>query len=213
MFLAACLAGCRKEPPPRPWEAPKAPFWARSSLDEDQGKPFAYDPAASYEALVKTSMGEFRIGFYPQETPETVKTFITLAGHHYYDGLLVFRVRSGEFIEAGDPENTGAGVTGFNIKGELTARPFVPGTVGLARKENPDSGSSIWFVCLARKPEWDGKYSAFGYVKEGLDVVRRISQLPVFGDLAVLPASRQRPVDPPVIHSVEVIKVSQPADK
>ena len=209
--LGACLAaGCREKPQPRPWDPPKAAIYGPPSAERAaQEKPFAYSPKAVYEALVKTSLGDFRIGFYSQETPETVRNFVLLAARHYYDGLIVQRVERDVLIQAGDQEGTGAGSPGYSIKGEFTKREFAPGTVGMARKPNdPNSANTTWFVGLQRRPDWDGKFAAFGYVKEGLDVVRRISGAAVEGDLAVLDYRRQRPIDLPVIKTIEIITVT-----
>lgn len=218
LLLAAAVlapAGCDdNEPQEAPWTPPVMP------IEPTEGTPpkppaeqsFKYDPAAVYEAVVTTSLGTFRLGFYPQETPKTVERFLMLAqDYRAYDGQVFYRVVNDSLIQTGDPGGTGTGVPEGPgpIAGEFTRREFVAGTVGFARREdNPNSGDMQWFVCLRRESRWDGKFAAFGYVKDGLDVVRKIGQAEVEGDRAVHWTRRQRPVDPPQILKVEIVKSS-----
>ncbi|NIA21187.1 MAG: hypothetical protein GWP05_04260, partial [Anaerolineaceae bacterium] len=191
------------------WEPPLRPISVADSREAtpSTSEPRVYDPKKTYQAIVKTTMGEFRLAFYPSETPETVKTFVTLAMRGFYTDLVVHRVIADLMIQTGDPEGTGSGNPGFTVKGEFTNRPFVPGTVGLARAANPNSGNSQWFVCLRRNPVWDSRYAAFGRVIEGLEVARKISRVEVEGDRAIDVSRRDRPVDPPRILSIEVVEI------
>jgi len=208
--LALCLSfltGCGDDEAEQ-WESPLRPISvAASGQAPPASKPLIYDPAKTYEAIVKTTMGEFRLAFYGDETPETVRTFVSLAMQGFYTDIVVHRVISDVLIQTGDAEGTGSGYPGFTVKGEFTGRAFVPGTVGLARSAKPDSGNSQWFVCLRRNPAWDGKYAAFGRVIEGLEVIRKISRMEVEGDKAIDMSRRDRPVDPPRILSIEVVEI------
>jgi len=203
-ILGGCGNGEEEE-----WEPPMGPISVEASkvAPPSAGKPRLYDPGKTYEAIVKTTMGEFRLAFYPGETPGTVKNFVSLAMHGFYTDVVVHRVVADVVIQTGDPEGTGSGNPGFTVKGEFTGRPFVPGTVGLARSAKPDSGNSQWFVCLRRNPAWDGKYAAFGRVIEGLDVIRKISRVEVEGDKAIDRSRRDRPIAPPRILSIEVVEI------
>lgn len=218
LLLAALLlsvAGCDdSEPQDAPWTPPVMPIEPTEGLPErpPADPSLQYDPAAEYEAVVATSLGTFRLGFYPEETPKTVERFIMLAQNsRLYNGQIFYRVIKDTLVQTGDPESTGAGVPEGPgpIVGEFTQRQFVPGTVGFARREdNPNSGDMQWFICLRRESRWDGKFAAFGYVKEGLDVVRKISQVEVEGQRAVHWTRREQPVDPPRILSVQIVKLS-----
>lgn len=206
----AILGGCGDgEEEKEEWEPPLRPISVADSREAtpSTSKLRVYEPEKTYQAIVKTTMGEFRLAFYPGETPETVKTFVSLAMQGFYTDLVVHRVIADLIIQTGDPDGTGSGNPGFTVKGEFTDRSFVPGTVGLVRAASPDSGNSQWFVCLRRNPSWDGRYAAFGRVIEGLDVARKISRLEVEGDKAIDLSRRDRPVDPPRILSIEVIEI------
>jgi cyclophilin family peptidyl-prolyl cis-trans isomerase len=203
--------GCREKPKPRPWTPPTSRIEVPASPEKGQvgqGQ-FTFDPDATYEALVRTTFGDFRLGFYTKETPKTVANFLRLASQHFYDGLTVFRVEADTLIQTGDPENTGTGGPGYSIPAEFTDRAFVAGTVGMARRlQNPDSAGSQWFVCLKRMPDLDKRFSAFAYVIDGLDVVRKISEVPVEGENAVTPSRAEQPIDPPIIKTIEVLTIA-----
>jgi len=212
VLCISILGGCRNDngKEEEKWEPPTRPIGVADSKKTapSTSKPRVYDPKKTYQAIVKTTMGEFRLAFYPGETPETVKAFVSLAMRGFYTGLVVHRVIADRMIQTGDPDGTGSGNPGFTIKGEFSKRLFVPGTVGLARTDNPNSGNSQWFVCLRRNPDWDGKYAAFGHVIEGLEVVRKISRVEVEGDRAIDLSRRDRPVDPPRTLSIEIVEIS-----
>jgi len=223
-LAAAPLCGCRDEPAPPAWDPPRRPIPQETlSARQPAHQAFTYDPGAVYEAVVTTSMGEFRLGFYPQEAPKTVQNFIMLAADwRLYNGVIFHRVVADDVVQTGDPTGTGLSGPGQRYSGEqgtisgrdlaeFTSRPFVAGTVGMARRpDNPHSADSQWFVCLRRKPSCDGERTAFAYVKSGLDVVRRISRAEVEGDRAIHPSRRDRPVDPPVIRSVQIVRLDGP---
>jgi len=224
-LAAAAVCGCGDEPAPAPWEPPRHPI-SQESLPgrQPEREAFTYDPEAVYEAVVTTSLGEFRLGFYPDEAPKAVENFIMLAADwHLYDGVIFHRVVADDFVQTGDPTGTGLSGPGQRYSGpkgtfsgkdlaEFTSRPFVAGTVGMARRsDDPYSADSQWFVCLRRKPSCDGRRAAFAHVTSGLDVVRRISRVEVEGDRAIHPSRRDRPVDPPVIRSIRIVRVGGPA--
>ena len=225
--LVLPLAGCSEKPTPASsggadqsadWSVPKEVMGAvelpPATAKAPQAEPFKYDPAASYQAVVKTGAGDFRLAFQSKDAPHSVETFVRLAASGFYNGLIVYRAVADTLIGTGDPDGTGFGSSGVNVPDEFAQSEFVAGTVGLAHNANPDSGGSQWFVCLRPMPQLDHKFSAFARVTEGLDVVRKISDLPVIGKDAVFatpvyPGLAERPIEPPVIQSIEIIKVSE----
>ncbi len=64
------------------------------------------------------------------------------------------------------------------VRAEFSTRPFARGSVGMARTTDPNSASSQFFVCLRPYPAWDGKYTVFGEVIQGLNNVQIISNVP-----------------------------------
>jgi cyclophilin family peptidyl-prolyl cis-trans isomerase len=143
----------------------------------------AYDPAAAYRADVETDRGRITLAFYPDVAPAHVRNFVNLARSGYYDGTLVHRVIPGIMFQAGDPTGTGRGGPGWTLKAEFSSRPHRAGTLAMARQsDNPDSAGAQWFICVDRVPEWDGLYTVFGEVVDGLEVAEAIAGIPVRGE-------------------------------
>jgi len=120
-----------------------------------------------------TPRGSFRIRLHPDSAPNTCALFVSLAGRGWFDGQSLHRVVPDFVIQGGDPGGTGWGGPGFNIRGEASRRPFKRGAVGIA-DDGRDTGSSQFFVMLSEQPHLNGRYTLFGDVIEGMDVVERL---------------------------------------
>ncbi|RJP68203.1 MAG: peptidylprolyl isomerase [Candidatus Abyssobacteria bacterium SURF_17] len=153
-----------------PKAAPARDFSKEASLKPEEGNKLV--------AVVETSKGTFSFELLPKDAPGTVENFVRLARKGFYDGTIFHRVVPGFVIQGGDPTGTGAGGPGYTIKAEFNARKHVEGTVAMARSDHPDSAGSQFYVCLAPAPHLDRKYTVFGRVIEGMDVVRAINQAP-----------------------------------
>ncbi len=128
-------------------------------------------------AVVETSMGAFKFKFFEDKAPDTCKNFIDLTNKGFYNGLIFHRIIPNFMIQGGCPDGTGTGGPGYKIKAEFNDVKHVPGIVSMARSRHPDSAGSQFFVCVANTPFLDGKYTAFGKVIEGYDVVEKISKV------------------------------------
>ena len=112
--------------------------------------------------------------------PISVTNFINLANEGFYDGLTFHRIISGFMIQGGDPNGNGTGGSEKTIKGEFSANgvendiSHVRGVISMARANDPDSGSSQFFIVHEDSTYLDGSYACFGYVTEGMDVVDAI---------------------------------------
>ncbi|MGE5413701.1 MAG: peptidylprolyl isomerase [Syntrophomonadaceae bacterium] len=138
---------------------------------------------------VETARGAFGVRLDGQTAPLTVMNILALAGKEYFDGAPVHRVVPDFVVQDGDPTGTGNGGPGYEIRDELSERPYLAGTVGMALA-GPDTGGSQWFVTQAPEPHLDGGYTVFGTVVSGMDVVLRIEQ----GDRIVrIAASVEKP--------------------
>lgn len=121
---------------------------------------------------------------YPEIAPNTVNNFISLINKGFYDGVIFHRVIRGFMLQGGDPEGTGAGGPGYEIKGEFSNNGFkndlkhTPGVLSMARTMIPDSAGSQFFIMHKAAPHLDGEYAAFGKITEGMDVVNRIAEEP-----------------------------------
>ncbi len=141
----------------------------------------------SQDAVIETDLGKIRIRFFPDVAPRHVVHFKQLAQEKFYDGLGFHRTIPGNLIQGGDPQTRsgdpslwGMGMPGQpTVAAEFNTRPFVRGTVGAARKGGDvDSATSQFFISLMPHPEWDGKYTVFGEVIEGIETVEMISEAP-----------------------------------
>jgi peptidyl-prolyl cis-trans isomerase B (cyclophilin B) len=120
--------------------------------------------------------GEIVIEFFPQDAPKTVENFVTLAKKGFYDGLAFHRVEPGFVVQGGDPKGDGTGGPGYKIKAEFNKQPHVRGVVAMARSNDPDSAGSQFYITLAPANFLDGKYTVFGKVTSGMDVVDKIKK-------------------------------------
>jgi peptidyl-prolyl cis-trans isomerase B (cyclophilin B) len=125
-------------------------------------------------AVITTSKGVIKFKFFPADAPKTVDNFIKLASKGFYNGLTFHRVVPGFVIQGGDPSGDGSGGPGYAIKAEFNSRPHLEGTVAMARSSDPDSAGSQFYICLGPQPFLDGKYTVFGQLTEGMDVVKQI---------------------------------------
>ena len=135
-------------------------------------------PAVSPHAFIETAKGTIEIELAVLDAPQTVQNFIALARRNYFNGLQVHRVVPHFVVQDGDPRGDGSGGPGYTIRDELNDRPFIRGTIGMALS-GPDTGGSQYFISHAPSPHLDAKYTVFGHVVNGMDVVDRIQQLDV----------------------------------
>ena len=139
--------------------------------------------------------------------PISVTNFINLANEGFYDGLTFHRIISGFMIQGGDPNGNRTGGSEKTIKGEFSANgvendiSHVRGVISMARANDPDSGSSQFFIVHEDSTFLDGQYAAFGHVTEGMDVVDAICEaVPVQDNNGTVAAA-----DQPVITAVTVV--------
>lgn len=118
---------------------------------------------------------------YPEIAPNTVNNFISLVNKGFYDGVIFHRVIRGFMIQGGDPQGTGVGGPGYSIKGEFSYNGFAndlkhtKGVLSMARKMEPNSAGSQFFIMHETSPHLDGQYAAFGKVVEGEDIIDKIA--------------------------------------
>ena len=130
----------------------------------------------SPRAVIEMEAGKIVIEFYEQDAPETVANFVKLAKKGFYDGLSFHRVVPGFVVQGGDPKGDGTGGPGYTIKAEFNSRKHVTGTVAMARPNDPNSAGSQFYICLGPQPALDGKYTVFGQVIDGMDLVMKIKR-------------------------------------
>jgi len=122
------------------------------------------------KVLLVTSMGDITIQLY-DDMPITTDNFKSLVEKGFYNGVIFHRVINGFMIQGGDPEGTGMGGPGYNIKDEFTDHNRNErGTISMANA-GPNTGGSQFFINLVNNNFLDSKHPVFGKVIEGLDVV------------------------------------------
>lgn len=127
---------------------------------------------ASDVCVMETSQGTMVFEFFEADAPKTVAQFKALVRKGFYDAKDFYRVVRGHVIQAG-------GGNAPKLPPEFNARPHVVGTLGLGRTGTEWSGDSEIYVCVAPRPHLDGKYTVFGRLVEGFDVLERIAAVPV----------------------------------
>jgi peptidyl-prolyl cis-trans isomerase B (cyclophilin B) len=175
-------------------------------------------PNTNEVAVLKTSEGEMVIEFWPDVAPNTVENFKKLARQGFYDGTCFHRIMKGFMIQGGDPlskdpsqeANWGGGGPGYTIKAEFNNRPHQSGVISMARSSDPDSAGSQFFICdaPADSPNMqylNGKYTAFGKLIKGDDVLEKIAGTPVGPNALGEPSKPQKRVG---LDSVKIV----PAD-
>ena len=132
----------------------------------------------SPHAFIETAKGTIEIELSVLDAPQTAQNFIALARRGYFNGLQIHRVVPNFVIQGGDPRGDGSGGPGYSIRDELNDRPYVRGTVGMALS-GPDTGGSQFFITHSPAPHLDAKYTVFGHVVKGMEIVDKIQQLDV----------------------------------
>jgi cyclophilin family peptidyl-prolyl cis-trans isomerase len=137
--------------------------------------PMSIDPNQQYTATINTSKGTFTAQLYSKDAPQTVNSFVYLAQNHYFDGLSFDRVVPGFVIQGGDPHGDATGNPGYTLPDEINNHSNQPGTLAMANS-GPGTDGSTFYVDLAAQPNLDGRYTVFGQVSSGMDVVNAIGQ-------------------------------------
>lgn len=126
------------------------------------------------KATIKTVHGNIVFKFYPNHAPNTTTRIIQLIQKGFYDGLSFHRVVPNFVIQGGDPLGNGTGGSGQNLKAEFNSLQHVKGTVAMARSQNPDSADSQFYIALNTLKSLDGKYTIFGQVVEGMELIEKV---------------------------------------
>lgn len=143
--------------------------------------------AAHLQARIATEKGDIVFGFMPDEAPQHVAAFVKLARAGFYDGLTFHRVVPGFVVQGGDPDGDGTGGPGYTLDAEFSRLAHLPGTVAMARSANPNSAGSQFYICLDAQPHLNGKYTVFGQVSAGLDLIDGIREGDVMTAVTIEP--------------------------
>ncbi len=142
-----------------------------------QAKDLALDAngRSQLKAVIRTAHGNIVIKFYPTEAPNTVTRFIELIQKDFYNGLTFHRVIPNFVVQGGDPTASGTGGSGTKLKAEFNKIQHILGTVAMARAQDINSADSQFYIALTTLPHLDEKYTVFGQVVKGLNLLPQIT--------------------------------------
>ena len=178
-------------------------------------------------------IGTMKLELYPDQAPNTVANFITLANRGFYDGLTFHRIVKDFMVQGGDKDGTGSGsptlsaiedgaseTENYAIKGEFVQNGFnkntirhEKGVISMARsdysqmglyEEGYNSAGSQFFIMTGDNATLNGYYAAFGKVIEGMEVLDKLNETEVTTADETEGAEASKPVNPPVIKNVRV---------
>jgi cyclophilin family peptidyl-prolyl cis-trans isomerase len=138
------------------------------------------DPAFEPENILVLDLsngGRVMIRLMPSWAPGHVERIKTLTGQGFYNGVIFHRVIEGFMAQTGDPTGTGQGGSTLpDLKAEFNYLPHVRGTVSMARTDQPDTANSQFFIVFYPRFALDHRYTNFGRVIAGMDVVDAIAR-------------------------------------
>jgi len=145
------------------------------------GRPVSYDlptlvtPSVSPHVFFETEKGTIEIELDVLDAPQTCANFVALVGRGYFEGVSFHRLVPNFVVQGGDPRGDGEGGPGYTIRDEPNEEPYLRGTVGMAL-DWQDTAGSQFFITFSPQPHLDGRYTVFGHVVSGMDVVDKLTQ-------------------------------------
>ena len=132
-------------------------------------------PSVSPHVFIESDRGTIQIELAVNEAPLTSDNFVRLARSGFYNGLVVHRVVPNYVVQTGDPRSDSEGGPGYTIRDELSQLPVLRGSVGMAL-DWEDTGGSQFFIATSPQPQLNGRYTLFGKVIAGMDVVDQLQR-------------------------------------
>ncbi len=161
------------------------------------------------QVVLVTSAGDMRLSFRADKAPKHVENFVKLCLSGFYDGTKFHRISRNFMIQGGCPKTKddtkvaewGSGGPGYTIDAEFNDLRHLRGTLSMARTQDPNSAGSGFFIVHKDASQLDGKYTAFGNLEAGADVLDRIAEAPVHGQ------KMETPINPVILWSTIVLPV------
>jgi len=130
-------------------------------------------------AIIRTSLGDITIKFFPREAPQSCWNFISLVNKGFYRGVRFHLIEPVGAIVGGTGAD-GSTHAGYYIEDEVNEHKHLPGAVGMYRPPNlADPASCVFYICFKEVPVFDKVLTVFGQVVEGMEVVEKIAAVEV----------------------------------
>jgi cyclophilin family peptidyl-prolyl cis-trans isomerase/HEAT repeat protein len=152
-------------------------------------------PVYSPHAFIETRLGTIEVELNVVDSPLTTQSFIERARAGFFNGLTVHRLVPNFVIQTGDPRGDGEGGPGYTLRDELSPLPYRRGTVGMALDWR-ETGGSQFFITVSPQPHLDGKYTVFGQVVKGEEILDRISQGDIIERVTIWDGVSKSPTPP-----------------
>ena len=186
LVLIALLAGCGTQVTPTPTLTPtptpvptpiQTPSPTPTIKHYAAPPPMTIDTSKNYTAIIETVKGNITLELFAKDVPVTVNNFVFLARDGFYDNCTFHRVLPNfpdSIAQGGDPTGTGRGGPGYFIPNEITQHTHVAGALSMANA-GPDTNGSQFFITYAPRHDLDGRYSVFGQLTSGMDVLESLT--------------------------------------
>lgn len=178
--------------------------------------PKTMNESTAPRAIIHTTAGDMTVEFWPEVAPRTVDNFLKLSREGFYDKTAFHRIIKGFMIQGGCPNTKpggkgqpGTGSPGYQIKAEFNNRSHTKGVLSMARSADPDSAGSQFFICHGNASFLNNKYTAFGKVISGEDVLEKIANIPCVGPENSTPTQRIEVTSVEVVGEAKVTKVEK----
>jgi cyclophilin family peptidyl-prolyl cis-trans isomerase len=183
LILAALLIGAcstTQSPTPTPTFTPTptpTPSPTKTPRLYSAPPPMIIDTNKNYTAIIETEKGNITLELFAKDVPVTVNNFVFLAREGFYDNCTFHRVLPNfpnSIAQGGDPTGTGTGGPGYYIPNEITQHTHIAGALSMANA-GPDTNGSQFFITYAPRHDLDGRYSVFGQLINGWDVLQSLT--------------------------------------
>ena len=172
MVMASC-GGPAPAPKPSLVPAPK-PAPAPKPRTYSSPPPMTIDTSKKYTAIIETEKGNLVLELFAKDVPVAVNNFVFLAREGFYNGTTFHRVIPGFMAQGGDPTGTGRGGAGYKFDDEFSQHTHVAGALSMANS-GPNTNSSQFFITYTPQHRLDGRYTVFGQLIEGMDVLKKLT--------------------------------------
>jgi len=184
IIFAACKRAENQTADTLKSETKKVEAVQKVSMEQLQKWPADFPVTGDSVAVIAVSIdgqaiGEMVAEFYPDSAKNHVRNFKWIAEHGAYDGIKFHRIIKGFMIQGGDPSGNGTGGPNWRVDAEFNEIPHTKGILSMARSQDPNSAGSQFFVVDGESSFLNGKYTVFGKVFKGLEVLDQIVNVPV----------------------------------